>query len=60
MDDGFVRQHGQVVAFPLAEQGSRNWGDDVERFNQYPLYELGKALQKLDARRGDDQQARYF
>src|SRR5579863_552840 len=47
MDDGFIRQHGEVVAFPFAIK-PRQWGDDVERVNHYPLYGLGKALRALE------------
>ena len=49
MDDGFVRQHGQVVAFLRGRPARpRQWGDDVERVNHYPLFTLGKALSSVE------------
>jgi hypothetical protein len=54
MSIGFVRHAGEVVAFPGARVGSHSWGvPDVERVNQFPLYELGKLLRTVASYVGD-------
>ncbi len=42
-----------VFSFPPSVLQADREERGVERINQYPLYELGKELQKLDAYRGD-------
>jgi hypothetical protein len=56
MDDGPVRLAGNIVTFPLASQEHYQWGDNVERVNHYPLYELGKALHALESNTVDNKE----
>ena len=46
MDDGSIRLGGDIVAFPI-KRPDTYWGQDAERVNHYPLYELGKTLRRL-------------
>lgn len=57
-----IRQSADVVAFPLAQPKDAG-GQDVERINYYPLYELGGAIRSLEDHTTDkdvDARALFF